>query len=163
VVFLKNVGIWSRNRRVFEAVQEAAAALDLSASLLAGTHPADFTGGALDLLCIAPGAAGWAGAPAIQCRMLLLPGGLGPLARGLRPACAVSYGTSPKDTLTLSSLEGAQICLALQRELVTLDGSLVEEQEWVLPFPVGYDAMDYLAAAGVLLALGGGEAVTALG
>ena len=148
---------------MFNAVRDAAETIGLHARLLGGDHPADFTDGVLDLLCMAPGAAGWAGAPAVQCRMLLLPGGLGPLARGLRPVCAVSYGTSPKDTLTLSRLEGTQICLALQRELVTLDGGLVEEQEWVLPFPAGWDPMNYLAMAGVLLALGGGEAVAALG
>lgn len=151
---LKKVGIWARNSRVFETVEQATEHHGLPVRLLRGTHPADFTSEALDLLCITPDAVGWAGAGAIDCRMLLVPGALGPLARILRPACAVSYGVSPKDTLTLSSLEGDQICLALQRELVTLEGVLVEEQEWVLPFPVGSDPMDYLAAAGVLLALG---------
>lgn len=159
---MKTVGIWARNDGVFHTTQRTVENLGLSAHLLKGRHPADFTDGILDLLCMTPSATGWAGAPTVQCRMLLLPGGMGPLARGLRPSCAVSYGTSPKDTLTLSSLEGEQICLALQREVITLDGYLVEEQEWVLPFPPQWEPMNYLAVAGVLLALGGSEAVSAL-
>lgn len=73
----------------------------------------------------------------MDCRTVLLPGGAGPLARALRTGQAVSYGTSPRDTLTFSSLEGDRICLALQRELVTLQGTVVEQQEMVLPFPAG--------------------------
>lgn len=154
VVCLNRVGIWERGNGVFDGVKRVLERREDSAVLLRGSHPADFREGKLDLLCIAPSAQGWAGAGAIDCRMLLLPGGLGPLARGLRCACAVSYGTSPKDTLTFSSLEGDQVCVALQRELVTLPGGVVEQQEWVLPFPVGSDPMDYLAAVGVLLILG---------
>lgn len=86
--------------------------------------------------------------------MLLLPGAAGPLARGMRCRSAVSYGTSPRDTLTFSSLEGDRICLALQRELVSLAGHVVERQEFVAPFPPGEDPMTFLAAAGVLLLLG---------
>lgn len=148
------MGIWERGNRVFDGVKWVAEGREPCALLLQGSHPADFREGRLDLLCITASARGWAGAGAVDCRMLLLPGGLGPLARGLRCACAVSYGTSPKDTLTFSSLEGDQICVALQRELVTLAGGVVEQQEWVLPFPAGSDPMDYLAAVGILLILG---------
>ena len=65
----------------------------------------------------------------------------------------MSYGTSPRDTLTLSSLEGGQICLALQRELVTLTGQVVEQQELVLPFPRDAAPLPFLATAGALLLL----------
>ena len=143
-------------------IKEAAGRLGADASFRLGAHPADFPATSPDLLCVTADAVGWAGAAAITCGVLLLPGAAGQLVRSLRCGCAISYGTSPKDTLTLSSLEGDQICLALQRELSTLDGAAVEEQEWVLPFPTGWDTMDYLAAAGSLLVLGGGEAVSAL-
>ena len=79
---------------------------------------------------------------------------LGPLARALRASQAVSYGTSPRDTLTFSSLEGDRLCLAVQRELVTLEGAVVEQQELVLPFPTGASPLPALAAAGVLLLAG---------
>lgn len=101
-----------------------------------------------------PRRAGWAGAGAVDCRTVLLPGGAGPLARALRTGQAVSYGTSPRDTLTFSSLEGDRICLALQRELVTLQGTVVEQQEMVLPFPPEASPLPFLATAGTLLLLG---------
>ena len=44
--------------------------------------------------------------------------------------------------------------MALQRELVTLAGTVLDQQELVLPFPAGLSPMPYLAAMGVLLLLG---------
>ena len=82
------------------------------------------------------------------------PGTAGPLARALNARQAVSYGTSPRDTLTFSSLEGDRLCLAVQRELVTLGGAVVEQQELVLPFSTGASPLPFLAAAGTLLLLG---------
>lgn len=148
------VGIWERDEGIFDAVRAAMGGGAGLPELLGGSHPADFAAGKLALLCISPNAVGWAGANAVDCRMLLLPGAAGPLARNLRCSCAVSYGTSPKDTLTVSSLEGERICVALQRELVTLKGERVEEQEFVLPFPPGRSPMPCLAAVGTLLLMG---------
>lgn len=146
------VGIWEQNEGLFEAVRRRMP--PEAARLSAGRHPAELAGEALDLLVIAPGATGWAGAGAVECRTVLLPGSAGPLARALRTGQAVSYGTSPKDTLTFSSLEGSQICLALQRELVSLEGTVVEQQELVLPFPAGESPLPFLVLAGTLLLLG---------
>lgn len=154
MVFMVRVGIWERDEGIAAAVRSALGAQGEQVALLSGSHPADFTCGRLDLLCVSAGAAGWAGLGAVDCRMLLLPGSAGPLARGSRCACAVSYGTSPRDTLTFSSLEGEKICVSLQRELVTLEGCVVEQQELVLPFPPGASPLPYLAAVGVLLLLG---------
>ena len=84
---------------------------------------------------------------------MLLPGSAGPLARHLKADRAVSYGPSPKDSITLSSLEGDQICVALQRELVTVTGRVLERQELVLPFPTGRDPLPWLAVTGTLLLL----------
>lgn len=153
VLRMVRVGIWERGEGIFDAVHAALRSRSEIAELIRGDHPADFTDGKLDLLCISPSATGWAGAGAVDCRMLLIPGAAGPLARGLRCSCAVSYGTSPKDTLTFSSLEGDQICVALQRELVTLGGGIVEQQELVLPFAPQKSPMPYLAAVGILLLL----------
>lgn len=146
------VGIWEFNEGLLEAVRTRM--LPDAARLRSGRHPAELAGEPLDLLAVAPGATGWAGAGAVECRAVLLPGAAGPLARALRTGQAVSYGTSPRDTLTFSSLEGDQICLALQRELVTLEGAVVEQQEMVLPFPVGASPLPFLALAGTLLLLG---------
>ena len=119
-----------------------------------GFHPAELAGTPLDLLAISPDAGGLAGAGAITCRTVLLPGQAGALVRPLKADSAVSYGSSPRDTITLSSLEGDQICLALQRELVTVQGRVIERQELVLPFPPGRSAQLYLASVGTLLLLG---------
>lgn len=146
------VGIWERDEGILSAV--SARMEPGAARLRLGRHPAELADGALDLLVVSPGALGWAGAGAVDCRTVLLPGSAGPLARALRTGQAVSYGTSPKDTLTFSSLEGDKICLALQRELVTLGGTVVEQQELVLPFPPELSPLPFLAAAGTLLLLG---------
>lgn len=87
-----------------------------------------------------------------QCRTALLPGGMG----GVPPqaASAVSYGVSPRDSLTISSREGDTLWAALQRELVTVDGRVVERQEFPLALGQGEGELTALAAAGALLLLG---------
>ena len=124
------VGIWERDEGILDAV--ARRLPPSAARLRSGRHPAELAEGVLDLLVVSPGALGWA----------------------LRTGQAVSYGTSPRDTLTFSSLEGDRICLALQRELVTLQGTVVEQQEMVLPFPPEASPLPFLATAGTLLLLG---------
>ena len=110
------------------------------------SHPA--------LVVVSPRAAA-AGVPLPrQCRTVLLPGGAGERGLPLRAASAVSYGVSPRDTLTLSSREGDTLWAALQRELVTVDGRVVERQEFPLALEPGERELTALAAAGALLLLG---------
>ena len=87
-----------------------------------------------------------------RCRTVLLPGGM----RGTPPqaASAVSYGASPRDSLTISSREGDVLWAALQRELVTVDGHVVERQEFPLRLEPEEEELPALAAAGALLLLG---------
>ena len=87
-----------------------------------------------------------------RCRTVLLPGGMG----GVSPqaASAVSYGVSPRDSLTISSRERDTLWAALQRELVTVDGRVVERQEFPLRLEPGEEELPVLAAAGALLLLG---------
>lgn len=92
--------------------------------------------------------------PTHACRAMLVPGRLSPLAGEIPAAWAVSYGISPKDSLTLSSLGEESMNLALQREVVTLTGDCLECQELHLSHG-GYKApMHVLACAGVQLMLG---------
>ncbi len=88
------------------------------------------------------------------CRTVLLPGDAGNVFEGLQAASAVSYGTSPRDSLTISSREGTHLWAALQRELITVDGQVVERQEFPLPLSPGKGALSSLAVAGALLLLG---------
>lgn len=152
---MARVGIWERREGFFEAVEERRAALDLPRpKYVRGEHPADFGEEGLDLLCVSPAAVGWAGAGYIHARTVLLCGAAAPLARHLHAASAVSYGPSARDTLTISSLEGSQLCAALQRELVTVQGRVVERQELVLPFDPTSSPLLKLAQVGALLLLG---------
>ena len=106
------------------------------------------------LLVVSPRAAAHGDGRPERCRMALLPGDTTLPGWDLQAASAVSYGSGPKNTLTLSSREGRKLWLALQRELVTLDGRVLEEQELVLPFPTGASPLPFLAAAGALLLCG---------
>ncbi|MDD4715397.1 MAG: hypothetical protein PHT34_02445 [Oscillospiraceae bacterium] len=91
----------------------------------------------------------------LRCRCVLLPGdAAGAASRFLYADCAVSYGMSPRDTITLSSIEEENLSLAIQRELVTVDGKVVEQQEIQLHRNPGLLPETILAAAGALLLLG---------
>ena len=111
-------------------------------------------GGSPWLLVVSPRAAERRRQLPTGCRTVLLPGGAGGVLSGLDPAAAVSYGTGPRDTLTLSSREGRQLWCAIQRELVTVDGQVVERQEFPIPLVRRGEEMSALAAAGALLLLG---------
>ena len=158
---MRRVGIWERGEGLSEALWEDVRRGGLiPPAVFCGRHPAELAGESLDLLAVSPGATGWAGAASVTCRLLLLPGSAGPLARGMRVEEVVSYGTGPQNTITLSSLEGDKICLAVQRELVTVEGGVVERQELVLPYPAGRESPDlFMARVGTLLLLGGDAAV----
>ena len=148
------VGVWEKNEGIGPALSVRIGG-SVEAKLIDGTHPADFSGLELDLLVVSPEAVGWMGAGGLTTRAVLLPGSAGPLSRILRTDRVVSYGSSPKDTLTFSSLEGSQLCLALQRELVTLEGTVLEEQEFVLRYPEDTTPRRFLAVTGAVLLLGG--------
>jgi len=153
---MRRVGVWERSEGLCELLKEDLKAGGLERTgLFRGGHPAELTVGTLDLLVVSPRATGWAGAASVSCRLVLLPGSAAPMAHGLRVEGAVSYGTGPKNTVTLSSLEGDKICLAIQRELVTVQGGIVERQELVLPYPAGQEAPDlFMARVGALLLMG---------
>ena len=86
-----------------------------------------------------------------RCRTVLLPG---ECPARLQAARAVSYGLSPRDSLTVSSREGTTLWAALQREVVTVTGQVVERQEFPLTLPPGTGELPLLAAAGALVLLG---------
>ena len=100
-----------------------------------------------DLLVLVPGCEPPASPP---CRTLLMPGQHGfPI---LSAAQVVSYGPSPKDTITFSSLDSHRLILSLQREIVTLAGTRLERQEFPVPDRGGVSLT--LAWAGTLLLAG---------
>ena len=81
------------------------------------------------------------------------PGGLSALTRALPADTVLSYGPSSRNTLTLSSLDGGRVSVAIQREFVALNGRAVERQELVVPSD-GRPPDLLLAEAGAALLLG---------
>ena len=67
----------------------------------------------------------------ITCRLLLAPGELQALPPRLQAETVISYGHSPRDSLTLSSLRSPVLCV--QRALPRPDGVVIDPQEFPLP------------------------------
>lgn len=66
----------------------------------------------------------------VRCHLLLAPGDCLELG-GVQAERVVTYGLSPRDSLTLSSLAEPVICV--QRALPRPDGLVIEPQEFPLP------------------------------
>ncbi|MBP1737222.1 MAG: hypothetical protein H6Q60_1103 [Oscillospiraceae bacterium] len=149
------VGIWGQDDGLTEAVQSGLGQRG-DFGWYRASHPAELAQQRLKLLIISPTAQGWAGASVLECGTVLLPGRAGSLLRAMHVESAVSYGPSAKDSITLSSMKDGHICIAVQRELVTVSGGLVERQELVLPFQAASeeDPERFLAVTGALLLLG---------
>lgn len=145
------IGVWERDEGLAERVSRLAEGTQ--ALVRACRHPALLAGLTLDLLIVSPGATGWAGAGALNCRTALLPGGRSALTRALPAGIVLSYGASSRNTLTLSSLDGQRASVAVQREFVSLSGRAVERQELILPYDGGAPEL-LLAQAGAALLLG---------
>ncbi len=90
----------------------------------------------------------------LECGTVLLPGNATQQLGALQACSAVSYGMSGRDSITLSSREKNRVWVALQRELVRLDGTVVERQEFPMRIPEGTDELQTLALAGAMLLLG---------
>lgn len=126
----------------------------LTRKLVARFGPAVEAEKAPGLLVIAPGAFGLCRREIIRCHTVLLQGGAGGLASRLCARSAVSYGLSGRDTITLSSRAGQRMWVAVQRELVRQDGTVLERQELPVRIPEGADDLQTLALAGAMLLLG---------
>ena len=106
------------------------------------------------LLVVSPGAIRRRRSLPERCGVLLVPGDGGDAVRTVRAGCAVSYGGSCRDSLTISSREKTRIVAAIQRGLVTVQGEAVECQEFTLVLAPGRDERTVLAVAGTLILLG---------
>lgn len=87
----------------------------------------------------------------VSCRILLVPGdcSVEELTR-IRAERVVTCGLSPRDSLTLSSL--AEPVLCIQRTLPRPDGTVVEPQEFLLPF-LPFSAAEMLPLLGMWVLL----------
>jgi len=109
---------------------------------------------ATDIAVVPPGckAVHYDGGARLRCKTLLLPGGL--QADFADAGCVVTYGMSAKDTITLSSIGEDSCVLALQRELVTAPGGVLDRQEIKVQGAGATGADELLAASGAILLLG---------
>ena len=139
--------------QVFEDHEGIEADLLRRLAVLGGRLEARSAGQRPALLVVSPRAA-LRGPIAAACRTALLPGDPPLPELELQAASAVSYGAGPRNTLTISSRTGDRLWMALQRELVTVQGQVVERQEFPLPLGPDGRAMSDLAVAGALLLLG---------
>ena len=90
----------------------------------------------------------------IHCKILLAPGTASADALSqIHAKWVVGYGLSGKDTITLSSLHTHRAVLAIQREFVTLQETVVEQQEIPINIPAKHHADDIMALYGALLIL----------
>ena len=86
----------------------------------------------------------------VGCGILLLPGDAD--AEDFNAECVVTYGMSPKNTITFSSIGEDACVVALQRELLTIGGDMLERQEFKVKSDLRPDTL--LAVTGALLILG---------
>lgn len=86
----------------------------------------------------------------IRCGILLLPGDGD--AEAFDAECIVTYGMSPKNTITLSSISEESCVLAIQRELLTSSGDMLDRQEFKIRGGMRPGCL--LPVAGALLILG---------
>lgn len=139
--------------QVLEDGEGIEAAIRRSLSLHGGVGDQGGSGQRPALLVVSPDGADLPWLLPSSCRTVLLPGQAGDLLTRLHAASAVSYGAGSRDTLTLTSQRGT-LWAALQREVVTLRGQVVERQEFPIARTGQGGALGALAVAGALLLLG---------
>lgn len=100
----------------------------LPAGVLGADSPAALAGRNWDLLALTRRGRAALGRAEASCRILLLPGDGPP---PLPAETVITWGLSPRDSLTLSSLRAPVLCV--QRSLPRPDGTVIEPQEFPLP------------------------------
>jgi hypothetical protein len=88
-----------------------------------------------------------------DCAVLLIPDSATEIIGYFGAECVVSYGMSEKSTITLSSISEHETVVALQREVPTIHGEILERQELKLK-RAGIPEESLLAIVGVLLVTG---------
>ena len=93
--------------------------------------------GPWDFLALTPLGCRMLAGQAVTAAVLLLPGDCG--ANGFRAETVVTYGLSPRDSITFSSLREPVLCV--QRALPLLRGGVLEPQEFPLPGLAGAEGL----------------------
>jgi hypothetical protein len=88
----------------------------------------------------------------VNCDTLLVPGAFFPADSSIYASRVVSYGFSPRDSITFSSIGEKKTVITIQRELFTLDGCIIEQQD--IPIKNADTPIDDLVISSALLLLG---------
>ena len=121
----------------------------LPPGVLGAVRPEELAGRAWDLLALTELGCRSLGEAPLLCRILLVPGDCPVvLPDRLGAEAVITYGLSPRDSLTLSSLTEPMLCI--QRALPRPDGTVVEPQELPLP-PLPFPAEQLLPLLGLRL------------
>ena len=121
----------------------------LPPEVLGAVRPEELSGRVWDLLALTEQGCQSLGEALLLCRILLVPGDCPVvLPNRLGAEAVITYGLSPRDSLTLSSLAEPVICV--QRDLPRPDGTVVEPQELPLP-PLPFPAEQLLPLLGLRL------------
>lgn len=119
----------------------------LPPGVLGAESPAALAGRTWDLLALTRRGREALSRTAAACRTLLVPGDGPP---PLPAEVVITWGLSPRDSLTLSSLTEPVLCV--QRSLPRPDGAVIEPQEFPLP-PLPGSPEDLLPLLGLRLLL----------
>jgi hypothetical protein len=146
------------NEKIAEAIVSAIrnAPVSKEASILISHSDHDEfleTSADIDLLVISPNAH-LSGKSALKAKCILLPGTLLESLCCVASEYVITYGMSPRDTLTISSINEEEVVISMQRELVTLFGEILERQD--LPkIPLQQSSPEkILSVTGALLSIG---------
>ena len=66
----------------------------------------------------------------LSCRILIVPDDVN--VKNSSAQCVITYGFSPKNSITLSSMENNKYTLAIQRDIISLESTIVLRQEFSL-------------------------------
>jgi hypothetical protein len=101
---------------------------NISVLILSSDRYAFFKACEFDLLVISPNAR-LTEKTDLNSGCILIPGTLLDSLNSAGADYAITYGMSPRDTVTASSISDGGIVVTLQRELVTLSGEILERQD----------------------------------
>ena len=151
VIIMKLVAVLEKPGEYYgEAVSRTLGRSD-DVLVLGTSRVEDINGRGCELVVVSPGFARSAElCSRLHCGTLLTPDGLFYSPPGA--SCVVTYGMSPRSNLTLSSVGAEHCMLAVQRDITTATGNVVERQE--LSVLSSGDADTTLAAAGGQILLG---------
>lgn len=138
---------------IVKAINRHARKFDTSVLLSCADEYEYFHGIGADLLIISPEAK-----PntkrTLSAKCILMPGDLIECFKAVKSDYVISYGMSPRDTITASSISDDGVQISLQRELVTLKGEVVERQELPL-IPLKHSTPErIMTVLGAVLLLG---------